>query len=124
MLLLPLHGVLFFQHIASKLDKCLLLPPYSLALSTLAGAHKYVCISPLDHVLLLLDAVPFVCDMAFVFDMVPSASPSSRSCLALYSVPAVFLLLFLFSCLWVSCFLFFSLGMAAVRLASYLVCWQ
>ncbi len=70
MWLLPLHGVLFFQHIASKLDKCLLLPPYSLALGTLAGAHKYVCISPLEHVLLLLDAVPFVCDMAFVFDMV------------------------------------------------------
>jgi len=26
--------------------------------------------SPLDHVLLLFDAVSFVCDMAFVFDMV------------------------------------------------------
>ena len=31
---------------------------------------EYVCISPLDHVLLLLDAVSFVYDMAFVFDMV------------------------------------------------------
>jgi len=31
---------------------------------------EYVCISPLDHVLLLLDAVSFVCDMAFVLDMV------------------------------------------------------
>ena len=41
--------------------------------------------------------------------LVPSASLSSRSCLALYSVlPAVFLLLFLFSCVCVSCFLFFS----------------
>jgi len=31
---------------------------------------EYVCISPLDHVLLLLDAVSFVCDMAVVVDMV------------------------------------------------------
>ena len=31
---------------------------------------EYVCISPLDHILLLLDAVSFVYDMAFVFDMV------------------------------------------------------
>jgi len=31
---------------------------------------EYVCVSPLDHVLLLLDAVPFVCDMTFMFDMV------------------------------------------------------
>ena len=31
---------------------------------------EYVGISPLDHVLLLFDAVPFVCGMAFVFDMV------------------------------------------------------
>ena len=30
----------------------------------------YVCVSPLDHVLLLPDAVPFVCDMTFMFDMV------------------------------------------------------
>ncbi len=31
---------------------------------------EYVCISSLDHVLLLLDAVSFVCDMAFVVDVV------------------------------------------------------
>ncbi len=31
---------------------------------------EYVRVSPLDHVLLLLDAVPFVCDMALMFDMV------------------------------------------------------
>ena len=31
---------------------------------------EHVRVSPLDHVLLLLDAVPFVCDMALMFDMV------------------------------------------------------
>jgi len=31
---------------------------------------EYVRVSPLDHVLLLLDAVPFVCDMGLMFDMV------------------------------------------------------
>ena len=30
---------------------------------------EYVCVTP-DHVLLLLDALPFVCYMTFMFDMV------------------------------------------------------
>ena len=48
---------------------------YSYHLIALLQLHwqvpfEYVCISPLDHVLLLFDAVSFVCYMAFVSDMV------------------------------------------------------
>ena len=66
MWLLPLHDMLLFQHNASELH--ILLSPYSLALVHWQVPPERV--SQLNHVILLLDPVSFVCDMAFMFDMV------------------------------------------------------
>ena len=60
----------FFLHLASELGRSLFSSHCSHALHTLASHLKYVSVSPLNHVLLLFDFVPCVCNMAFMFDTV------------------------------------------------------